>query len=157
MSTTTRTFALRVGIKRKYGDHEISFEIAEQVECAGGQERRDAFLNLQAQLEDQIQIYEKVSLPHVQLPQRGGAVSNQAGGIDTFVLENIIVESKGGKRFVSAAGGKWQKFGVPIYKECGTDIIWQELAFGVHDFSHLNMTVTVDIEDGKAKRCRSIR
>jgi hypothetical protein len=156
-SPTPRTFMLRVGIKRKYGDHEISFEIAEQVDCNGGKERREAFLNLQAQLEDQIQVYETVSLPHVQLPQRGQSSGSATGSADTFVLKDIVVESKSGKKFVSARGGRWEKFGVPIYKECASDLIWDELPYGVHSFEHLNLTVTVELEDNKAKRCRSIR
>lgn len=152
-----RTFQMRVGITRRYGDHEIYFEIAEQVEVSGGQERREIFLNLQAQLEDQITVYEKVSLPHVQLPQRNGSNGASSGASDTFVLDSIVVESKGGKRFVSAAGGKWKKHGVPVYPECSTDIDFALLDYGRHDFAHLNMTVTVDIENGSAKRCRSIR
>ena len=160
MSTTEnkRTLMLRAGIRRNYGGHEIWFEVAEQVDVANGQERRDAFMNLQAQLEDQINVYEHVSLPHVKLPS-GAIVTGGGDGWtqDTFPVSKISVEFKQGKRFVAAHGGKWQKFGVPIYKECITPLNIDDLALGDFDCSGLNLTATVSLKDGKAKRVDSIK
>lgn len=160
MSTTEnkRLLMLRVGIKRNYGAHEISFEVAEQVEVTNGQERRDAFMNLQAQLEDQINVYEHVSLPHVKLPSGSiVAAGNDGWTTDTFPISKISVEFKQGKRFVAAHGGKWQKFGVPIYKECASNLNIEDLALGDFECSALNLTATVSIKDGKAKRVDSIK
>lgn len=158
MSTPNkRTFVIRAGVTRRYGDHEIYYEISEQIEASNGQERRDAFQNLQAMLDDQVKVYEAVSLPHVRLPQGSAAASTGGTVSDTFPLESIIVENKQGKRFVSACGGRWAKFGVPIYKGCQTDIDIANLDYGVHDFSHLQAVCTIELEGDKAKRVRSIK
>ena len=159
MSTTEtkRTLMLRAGIRRNYGGHEMYFEIAEQVEIANGQERRDAFMNLQAQLEDQINVYEHVSLPHVKLPA-GNVVQlgNDGWTTDTFTIAKISIEFKQGKRFVAAHGGKWQKFGVPIYKECISALNIEDLALGDFDCGSLGLIATISLKDGKAKRVDSI-
>lgn len=160
MSTTEnkRTVQLRVAIRRDYGAHQISFEIAEQVEISNGQERRDAFMNLQAQLEDQINVYEHVSLPHVKLPSGSiVATGNDGWTTDTFPISKISVEFKQGKRWVAAHGGKWQKFGVAVYKECSSVLNIEDLALGDFDCSHLNLTATISIKDGSAKRVDSIK
>lgn len=158
MSTTkVRQITIGIQIKRNYGDHEITFAISEYVDVMSGADRREAYNNLLGQLEDQIKVYEAVSLPHVQLPNR--SAHSQAGGSnsDTFPLESIIIENKQGKKYVSATGGRWSKFGVPIYKGCATDLDISALDYGVHDFSHLNMTCTIELEGDKAKRVRSIK
>lgn len=158
MSTSEiRTFVIRAGLKRNYGKHEVYYEISEQIEVADGQQRRDAFQNLQAQLEDQIRVYEAVSLPHVRLPQESGSRGNVESGQDSFPLETIIVESKSGKRYVSATGGKWKKYGVPIYKECDTELDIEALHYGVHDMTTFNITATIEIVGGKAKRVVAIK
>jgi len=158
MSTTeTRTLLIRAGIKRNYGKHEIYYEISEQIEVANGQERRDAFQNLQAQLEDQISVYEHVSLPHVKLPAGGPADSGSKGTTDTFPVDSITIESVKGKKHIAAMGGKWKKFGVPIYSECETSLDVSLWDYGVHDVAHLGLTAKIYIEGDRAKRVMSIK
>lgn len=158
MSTTEpKEYLIRAGIRRNYGLHEVYYEISEQVTVSNGQERRDAFQNLQAQLEDQIKVYEAVSLPHVRLPQTAGHPQTGNANSDTFPLESIRVEFSQGKRIVRAIGGKWKKFGIPVYDDCDTMIGHEALDFGEHPMSELNLTVHVELEDGKPKRARSIK
>ncbi len=154
---TKRTFQLRAGIKRSYGQHEISFEIAEQIEADSTGQVRDGYISLLALLNNQIKLYEELELPHVKLPQ--GAVTNAGGqSAEQFNLDTISVEFTDGKRVVKAKGGKYDKFGVRVYDECQTDLDIAGLTFGEHkQFSTLNLTCYVDLENGKAKRVRAIK
>lgn len=153
----TRTFLIRAEISRDYGKHKVTFGLSESVECASSGAVKDAFLDLQSLLENQIQIYEQVSLPHVKLPNAVGAVEGYQHSGDSFPLELIKVEFTEGKKRIKAVGGKYTKHGVPVYKECATDLDVEKLDFGVHDFRHLNMTVKVELDGNKPRRALSIR
>lgn len=151
-----RTFAIKTGVRRNYGKHEIYFEIAEQVEIESTGQLREAYLNLQSLLDDQIKTYEALSLPHVSLPSGQDGLQSGGQNSDTFVLETIKIEFADGKKRVKACGGKYLKHGVPVYEECKTQLPIETLSMGIHDFRHLNLTVKVDIEGGKPKRAYSI-
>lgn len=152
-----RKFLVRAGLSRNYGKHEIYYELSEEITAHSTGEIKDAFLSLQSLLENQIAVYEAVSLPHVQLPQGSQPESVGTRNDDSFLLESILIESQGGKRRVKAVGGKYVKHGVPVYPECGTDLPLDSLDYGPHNFRHLNLTVKVELEDGKPRRAVSIR
>lgn len=151
-----KRFLVRAGLRRNYGKHEVYYELSEEVSVSSTGQVREAFINLQSLLEEQITVYEKVSLPHVQLP--AGVVEKPNGSNDdsTFTLETIKVEFVDNKRRVRAVGGNFKKYGVPVYDDCGTDLPIETLGFGVHDFRSLNLTVKVEFENGKPVRARSI-
>lgn len=152
-----RKFLVRAGIRRNYGKHEVYYELSEEVTVSSTGGVREAFVGLQSLLEEQIRVYEAVSLPHVKLPD--GQPQTQGGDNqeDTFQLETLKVEFQDNKRRVRACGGKYLKWGVPVYDDCGTDLPIETLGFGVHDFRHLNLTVKVEMEGNKPARARSIR
>ncbi len=152
-----RTFQVKAEITRDYGKHKITFGLVESVECSSVGEVKEAFLNLQSLLENQITVYEAVSLPHVKLPNQSNSVEGNQHTGESFQLETILVESQGGKRRVKAKGGKYQQFGVPVYEECATDLDLKLLDYGVHDFKHLNLTVKVELDGDKPRRALSIR
>lgn len=153
----TRTFVVRAEIKRNYGKHEITFGLSEQVECTSSGEVKEAFLSLQSLLENQISIYEAVSLPHITLPKVENSQASADSSSDSFQLESIKVESQNGKKRVRACGGGYTQWGVPVYAECATDLDIAKLDYGVHNFKNLNLTVKVELEGGKPKRAISIR
>lgn len=151
-----RTLTLKVSIKRNYGKHEITYGIEETVEVENGDERRKAFQNLQGQLDDQINLYEAVYLPNVKIPDTG-AVGSTAKASDTFPAKTLVIEHKNGRRETRVKGGAWEKFGVPLYEECETLFPHEQFEYGVHDISGYNLTATVEMADGKAKRIRSLK
>ena len=155
--TRTRTFQLEAKITRNYGKHEITFGLTETVQCASTGQVKEAFLDLQSLLENQITLYEAVSLPHVQLPGVREQHTASEASADTFTLELIRIESSNGKKRIRAVGGKYTKHGVPVYEECATDLPLESLDYGNHNFKHLNLKVKVKLEDGKPKRAVSIR
>lgn len=153
----TKTKAIRFGITRNYGAHSIYFEAAEQVEIKSFAEQQDAFDVLIKQVNHHIARYEEFFLPHVKLPQGSAAAASPVQlMVDTFKLDKIIVENVDGKRRVKAVGGKYEKFGVPCYKECKSEIELDSLEYGKHDYSHLDLKVAIELEGGKPKRVRSI-
>lgn len=152
----TRRLTLKVTIKRNYGQHEISYGLEETVEVSNGDERRKAFQNLQSQLDDQINIYEAVYLPHIVLPTGQANNSSKSTQSDTFPAKTLIIEHKNGRRETRIKGGKWEKHGVPVYDECETLFHVEQFELGIHDISSYNLTATVDIVEGKAKRVRSL-
>jgi len=152
-----RTFVIRVGVRRSYGAHEIYYEISEQIEVESGEERRSAFLNLQAQLDDQVKVYEEISLPHVKLPAGTKGSGAASVSLETFPLELIKVEFQDGSKRIKACGGKYMKWGVPVYKECFTELPIETLAYGPHDYRDLKLTCTADVEGGKPVRVRAIK
>jgi len=154
---TKRTFLARAEISRDYGKHKITFGLSESVECSSVGEVKEAFLNLQSLLENQITVYEAVSLPHVRLPHAGGVDEKAVSSADSFILESVLVESVGGKKRVRAIGGKYTKHGVPVYPECGTDLNVFKLDYGSHDFRHLNLTVKAELDGDKPRRALSIK
>lgn len=153
----TRTFVIRAGVTRNYGAHSVYYEISEQVAVEHGQARRDAFMNLHAQLEDQINVYEATLLQHVKLPAGSAALAPGAETRDTFAIDFISVEHKQGKRYVHVHGGKWKKFGVPAYKECDSALELDTMEYGEHDVIKLGLVATVDLIGGKPKRVVSIK
>lgn len=153
-----RTFMLRHGVTRNYGAHSVYFEMAEQVELENHEQRRDAFLRLIAQVDDQIKHYEAFLLPSVRLPQGGNAASaSGAASTKEFKAKSITVEFTKGKRMVSLLGGDYIKFGVPLYKDCDTQWPVESADFGVHNVEHLNLTAIVEIIGGKPKRVLSLK
>lgn len=155
--TKTRTFLAKAEITRDYGKHKITFGLAEQVECGSTGEVKEALLNLQSLLENQITVYEAVSLPYVKLPNAGLPEQTGVSSGDAFTLESILIESVGGKKRVRAIGGKYTKHGVPVYPECGTDLDLFTLDYGSHDFRNLKLTVKVELDGDKPRRALSIR
>jgi len=151
-----RRFLVRAGLRRNYGKHEIYYELSEEITAQSTGEVKDAFLNLQSLLENQVTVYEAVSLQHVQLPTGAAPQQTQDSKSDSFTLETLKVEFHDNKRRVRACGGKYLKWGVPVYEDCGTDLGIEALSFGVHDMRNLKLTVQVDIENGKPVRARSI-
>ena len=153
-----RTLMLRVGVTRKYGAHEVYFEMAEQVDIENGEQRREAYLNLLAQVDDQIKHYEHFLLPTVKLPM-GGSSAPASGNASTkeFKPDSISVEFKDNKRQVSLKGGEYQKFGVPLYKEC--DTVWpiETADFGTHDLRNSGLVAVVELVGGKPKRVLSLK
>ena len=152
-----RLLRLEFGITRRYGDHEIYFSMTENVNISSGRERVDAYNSLISQVNHQIAHYEKNHLPHVKLPQSSGNAVVASALLDSFNADKLVVESKSGKRYVSVKGGRWAKFGVPIYPECETDLPLDDYDYGEHDLSELGLTATVDIVDGTPKRTLSIK
>lgn len=154
----SRLLMLRAGCTRKYGAHEVYFEIAEQVECKSGEDRRTGFLNLLAQLDDQIKHYEHFILPTVKLPH-GQQPANGGNGSSTKEIkpDSISVEFTSGKRMVSLKGGEYQKFGVPLYKECDTAWPIETAEFGIHDLKESGLIAIVEIVGGKPKRVLSLK
>lgn len=152
-----RTFLIKAEITRDYGKHKVTFGLSEQVDCESSGAVKDAFLSLQSLLENQITIYEAVSLPHVRLPHVSSSSGGESSSADSFPLEVIRVESSNGKKRIRAVGGKFTKHGVPVYQECATDLDLDLLDYGNHDFKHLNLTVKYESENGQPKRAVSIR
>lgn len=152
-----RRFLVRAGLRRNYGKHEVYYELSEEILATSTGQVRDAFINLQTLLENQIAVYEQVSLPHVKLPDVQSGDSETTPAPDDFNLECIKVEFTNGKRIVKATGGQWTKHGVPVYEECSTDLPIETLDYGVHDYRHLNLRVKADIVGGKPKRAVSIK
>lgn len=153
----SRTLTLKVSIERNYGQHKITYGIEETVEVANGDERRKAYENLQAQLDDQIHVYEAVHLSRVRLPngQAGNNGSSQTS--DTFPAKTLLVEFKNGRKEIRIKGGAWTKHGVPVYQECETNFHIENFEFGVHDISSYNLIATVEIVAGNPKRIRSLK
>lgn len=152
-----RKFQAKVEIKRRYGDHEITFGLSEEIEADSIGGVQENLLRIQSLLENQVTVYEKVSLPHVRLPHQTSTTQGDNGSSENFLLDTITVDSQGGKKIIKAKGGQFTKHGVPVYPECATDLPLETLPFGVHDFRHLNLTVKCDLVDGKPKRAVSIR
>lgn len=153
-----RDLKLNVEVTRNYGLHSVKFGLSEIVSISNGQQRRDAFANLLVQLDDQISLYESVHLQETRLPNVVDSASNgTANNLEQFKPTTLMIESKGGKRIVSIKGGKYSKFGVPVYPECVTDLPIDSYDYGAHDLTQHDLTATVDIVDGKAKRTVSIK
>lgn len=153
-----RELTISVAINRHYGQHEIRFAMAEVVRVANGAERREAYNNLLAQLDDQIKIYEDVHLQHVTLPQGQSLRNDDLNKLEKFTITAINVEFKNGKKYISAQGGKYAKFGVAIYPDsCVTDLPIEDYELGLHDMTVHNLTATIDLVDGKAQRVVSIQ
>lgn len=154
----TRKLTIAVNIERNYGKHKISFSMSESVTVANGAERREAYNNIVGQLEDQIRLYEHVNLGNLQLPQDNNGGAPQTNNVlEKFKVTALVVESKNGKRYVSVQGGKYAKYGVAVYEECITDLPIETYEYGVHDLTAHDLTATVDIVDGKARRTVSIQ
>jgi hypothetical protein len=154
----SRKFQVSVEVTRNYGLHSIKFALSENVTVNNGQERRDAFASLMVQLTDQISLYESIHLPELRLP----SVSNQheASSPNNFKkvkATQLVVESKGGKRYLSVKGGEYTKFGVAIYPECDTAILLDEYDYGVHDLTPHNLDAVIEIVDGKPRRVVSLK
>lgn len=152
----TRTFQVRAGLRRNYGKHEIYYELSENIQANSTGDVREAFISLQSLLEEQVKVYEQVSLPHVQLPASNGASVGNQHESENFTLETIKVEFVDGKRRVKACGGKFVKHGVPVYEECRTDLPIETLSMGVHSFRSLNLTVVCEMNGDKPKKALAI-
>lgn len=153
-----RELRIVVEITRNYGAHSIKFGMGEVVKVANGSERREAFNNLLSQLDDQINIYEDVHLQHVTLPQGQSLRNDDLNKLEKFTITAINVEFKNGKKYISAQGGKYTKFGVAIYPDsCITDLPIEDYELGLHDMTVHNLTATIDLVDGKAQRVVSIQ
>lgn len=153
-----RTLMIRVGLTRKYGAHEVYFEMAEQVEVHNGEERREAYLNILAQVDDQIKHYEHFLLPLVKLPHGGNpATVSEAATTKEIKAKSISVEFTKGKRWVSLMGGDFIKFGVPLYKDCDTQWPVETAELGIHNVEHLNMTAVIELDGKKPKRVLSLK
>jgi len=153
-----RMLELSVVITRNYGKHSVEFGMKEICEISSGSHRRSAYNNIVGQLNDQIEQYETVNLNQIRLPEQ----STEAVKSDSFVAEipvsEIIVESKNGKRRMSAKGGQYSKHGVAIYEDtCQTDLVLSNYDYGTHDISMHNLIMYVDIVGGMPKRALSIR
>lgn len=153
-----RAMNFHVEITRNYGSHTIKFGISELQNVSSGSERRAHFNNLVSQLEDQIEVYERTHLPHVDL-----VTFPKPHEADDTVLNQgkptaLVVEHRNGRREVSLKVMQYQKHGVPVYSDtCITDLPLAEYELGEHDLTHLDLTATVDIVDGKPKRVLSIK
>lgn len=152
-----RRFLVRAGLRRHYGKHEVYYELSEEIDATSTGDVRQAFIGLQSLLEEQISVYEKVSLPHVKLPDSVSPTQGNQPTGDAFPLETIKVEFQDNKKRIKACGGKYVKHGVPVYEECATDLPIETLGFGVHDLRHLNLTVKVQMDGDKPKKAVSIR
>lgn len=148
---------IRFGVTRNYGAHSVYFEVSEQIEISSFAEQEDALDTLINQANHHVSRYEEFFLPHVKMPQGfAGSAVTSTPTLDTVKLDKIIVENVDGKRRVKAVGGKYEKFGVPCYKECQSSIELDSLEYGKHDYSHLDLKVVIELEGGKPKRVRSI-
>lgn len=156
--TSGKEKLLRLGITRNYGAHSVYFEVSETHTLSSGHQQQEAFDNLHSQLNYQIARYEEFFLPHVKLPASNQTVSQaKTGSTEEIKIDKILVENVGGQRRVKAMGGKYEKFGVPCYKECDSTINLDSLEYGVHDYSHLNLTAVVELQGDKPKRVKSLK
>lgn len=152
-----RRFLVRAGLKRNYGKHEVYYELSEEISASSTGQVRDAFINLQSLLEEQITVYEATSLPHVTLPDSRNNQNGAATSGESFALETIKISNEDGQRKVKACGGKFTKHGVPVYPECSSAIKFDGLDYGVHDMRSHKLTVVYELEGGKPKRAVSIK
>lgn len=153
-----REIKLKVEITRNYGVHSITFGMDEVVTVANGHERREAYNGLVKQIQDQIAVYEAYDLPNLKLPVLQGNQPQASNRVETFKVTHLVVESKNGKRYLSAKGGKYTKYGVALYPDtCETQLPIETYDYGVHPMDSLNVTATVDVVNGKAQRVLSIK
>lgn len=152
----SKNIGVTISIRRKYGDHEIEFSLQEFHSVENGQERRDAFNGVLAQLNDQILIYETTHLKNY----RPATTTNEKplNRVETVPLTHLVVEHKNGARHVSAKGGIYKKFGVACYDDsCQTELDLDLFDYGEHDMMADNLVMTVDIVNNKAQRVLAIK
>ena len=154
---TKRMLELSVSITRNYGKHSIEFGMKEICEIGSGSQRRSAYNNLVSQIEDQVELYETVSLNQVRMPEPETQEGSSLDKVVVLPLVTLSIESKNGKRMMSGKGGQYSKHGVAIYEDtCNSTLDFSSYDYGEHDMGDLDLKMKVDIVDGKPKRVLSI-
>ena len=148
---TVRQLGLSVKIQRNYGRHAIEFGIQEVVEVDNGGDRHLAYENLIAQLSYEIEQYELTHLNDVRPAQQQEERQKTEGNV-TVPITHISHNFQNNKHIYRGHGGKWSRYGVPIYPEC--QMAWEldELPLGDFPMPTDGYFMVCNLEGGQPKR-----
>lgn len=160
-----KQYTLRVSVRRGYGGGDaVEWSVETDVELGNGLEMRAKFFDMTEHLNTLLDQHEASNTRYSMggKPVDGGAFhpANDAKGapapeITSEPIEKIIIEHNAKGRIVKLAGGRYAKWGVPLYPDR-----YNELP-GVEDKEpgtySLKGTMTIEKEGGKPKRVIGVK
>lgn len=145
-----------VQITKHYGAVSVTFGLEKDCEISKGSDFFDNRAKLQALVEHEFREYEANSLPKQRPGQPAPLLSGESSATVEIALDKISIKIENGKRMFSAHGGRWSKFGVPIYPEAMKAFGFEVETFPIEGMAFEGATMKVEMQGDKPKRVVSV-
>lgn len=145
-----------VQITKHYGAVSVTFGLEKDCEISKGSDFFENRAKLQALVEHEFREYEANSLPKQRPGQPAPLLSGESSAFVEIVLDKISIKIENGKRMFSAHGGKYSKFGVPVYPEAMKQFGFDVEQFPIEGMTFENARMNVEMSGDKPKRVVSV-
>lgn len=93
----------------------------------------------------------KIIMEHPAAAPEGKQITTSEGTFENWRSQRVEVSNEKGQKRLRVFGGKWEKYGVPMYPDCPEDEAGLlELEYGVHEDSVYD--ITIELVGGKPRR-----
>lgn len=131
-----KTHNLTVTLRQKFGTVELEVSASSNDEHTTKLSRAKAYAELMGIVSENLAQLASEALPnHIVSTDKAQSAVTQAENTETWTFSKVSVSSYNGKRNVRVHGGRWVKFGVPLYPEAygeHSDML-NSLGFGEHE------------------------
>jgi hypothetical protein len=148
------TATFQMSIQRKIGADVIALGMTITAPAESREQREHAYFTLEKEIEARFNsIYVKRGRP-ADSPTPEKAVQNQE--VDTFATTRMTHDYVEGKHRIRLCGGRWEKFGVPVYPEIITQLglTLETIPMGSQPFIGV---ATCLMKDGKPQKILSFQ
>lgn len=141
-----------IKIQRQIGGDIVTITASDIVEAKERDEIKAHNLALTARALESMNAIEREMSAYFPVPKSSQPTQTTGEGTDTFVIDSIEFAIERGEPKVRILGGKWAKFGVPVYSE-----MLSALPINTRDYAELNdflvgKTAIAQLFGGKPKR-----
>lgn len=145
-----------VQITKHYGAVSVTYGLEKECEINKGSDFFENRAKLQALVEHEFKEYEANGLPKQRPAAPPPPLLGESSATVEIALDKISIKIDNGKRMFSAHGGRWSKFGVPIYPEAMKAFGFEVETFPIEGMTFEGATMKVEMQGDKPKRVVSV-